>query len=430
MERTPDMHNPVPIRKGPAPLPDLVFCSPDRARAQSVIMRLRNIGRVTWEGGASPAQLAGRNQAGLVLLDFAEESASGSADFARELTRLAPGMVLVAVGNSASSAGVLAALRAGVRDFIDLDASLDEAEAVIARALRQRGSAPNLTPVARFQGRTIVLLGARAGVGTSTLAAHLGSLAQEQRSAGPQPAEPVAEHVLLLDLGQPGGDAALYLDVRGEFDVSAAIENAHRFDATLARTALARHSSELAVLSQPIGSSGPGGDSDANLALLVDRLRGFFELLLVDLGGVPARALSAPLLRLADEIWIVVDQGVASMVSLDDLLQNLRRCGADRQRMQLVVNHYDDEAGLDPRQIAERFQLPLLASLPERGRALRGSANLGRLLHETTPRDRYVRALQPLLDRLGAGAGAAAGNPASGLRSLFTRPGEPRWKRT
>lgn len=423
------MAHPVPIRNGPASLPDLVFCSADRSRAQSVIMRLRGIGRVTWESAASPALLASRSEGSLVLLDFAEPNAQASADFARELTRLAPGMVLVAVGNSASSAGVLAALRAGVRDFIDLDAGLDEAEAVISRALRQRGSAPNLTPVARFQGRTILLLGARAGVGTSTLAAHLGSLVQQQRSAGPQPAEPIAEHVLLLDLGQPGGDAALYLDVHAEFDVAAAIENAHRFDATLARTALARHSSELAVLSQPIRSGVLDGDNEANLALLVERLRGFFEILLVDLGGVPARALSAPLLRLADEIWIVVDQGVASMVSLDDLLQNLRRCGAERQRMQLVVNRHDEEAGLDPRQIAERFQLPLLATLPDRGRALRGSANLGKLLHETAPRDRYVRALQPLLDRL-QGASTATTASASGLRSLFTRPGEPRWKRT
>lgn len=424
------MRPPAAIRNESASLPDLVFCSADRARAQSVIMRLRNIGRVTWESAASPAMLAGRHGGSLVLLDFAEPGMDTSAVFARELARLAPGMVLVAVGSSSSPAGVLAALRAGVRDFIDLDAGLDEAEAVVARALRQRASAPTLTPVARFQGRTVVLLGARAGVGTSTLAAHLGSLAQEQRSAGLQPAEPLAEHVLLLDLGQPGGDAALYLDVRGEFDVHAAIENAHRFDATLARTALARHASELAVLSQPVASSGPGEDRESDLGLLADRLRGFFELLLVDLGGVPARALPASLLRLADEIWIVVDQGVASIVSLDDLLQNLRRCGVDRQRLQLVVNRYDDEAGLDPRQIAERFQLPLLASLPERGRVLRGSANLGRLLHETAPRDRYVRALQPLLERIGPGASAVGTAPASGLRGLFHRPGEPRWKRT
>lgn len=430
MERTPDMLSAAPMRRGPASLPDLVFCSPDRARAQSVIMRLRNIGRVTWESGASPAQLAGRNHASLVLLDFADEGAQASADFARELFRLAPGMVLIAVGNSSSPAGVLAALRAGVRDFIDLDASLDDAEAVIARATRQRAATPTLTPVARFHGRTVLLLGARAGVGTSTLAAHLASLVQQQRSAGPQPAEPVADHVLLLDLGQPGGDAALYLDVRGEFDVADAIANAHRFDATLARTALARHSSELAVLSQSVDSNGAGGDSEADLGLLVERLRGFFEVVLVDLGGVRARQLSAPLIRLADEIWIVADQGVASMVSLDDLLQNLRRCGADRQRMQLVVNRHDDEAGLDPRQIAERFDLPLLASLPDRGRALRGSANLGQLLHENSPRDRYVRALQPLLDRLTPGGPAAGPVGKSRLRSLFSQPGGSRWKRT
>jgi pilus assembly protein CpaE len=429
MNRTSDDMLPA-ARNGPTSLPDLVFCSTDRARAQSVIMRLRGVGRVTWESNGSAAQFAGRIHGNLVLLDFSDEAAPASAEFAREMGRLAPGAILIAVGSGASPTGVIAALRAGVRDFIDLDASVEEAQAVIANAARQRAATPTLTPVARFQGRTVLLLGARAGVGTSTLAAHLATLVQLHRANGPQPAEPDTEHTLLLDLGQPGGDAALYLDVRGEFSIADAIANANRFDATLARTAPTRHASELAVLSQSIDSPVPGGDSDASLGLLVERLRGYFETLLVDLGGMPARALPGSLLRLADEIWIVADQGVASMVSLDDLLQNLRRCGADRQRMHLVVNRYDEESGLDARQIAERFGLPLLACLPDRGRALRGSANLGHLLHESVPRDRYVRALQPLIERLAPGASAQVPTGSSRLRRLFAQQEGRRWKRT
>jgi FixJ family two-component response regulator len=57
---------------------------------------------------------------GLVLLDFTQSRAIDSARLAEQIARLFPQLPLVAVGNAGEPEALLAALRAGVRDFIDL----------------------------------------------------------------------------------------------------------------------------------------------------------------------------------------------------------------------------------------------------------------------------------------------------------------------
>jgi pilus assembly protein CpaE len=203
------------------------------------------------------------------------------------------------------------------------------------------------------------------------------------------------------------------------------LRSASRIDATLIRTALPHHASHLAVLAQ--GSEMPLPPPDApEAAILVERLLEHVEMLLCDLGGLPTRLVPAALLRAADEIWLVADQGIASVVSLDACLRELERIGVRDHRLSLVINRHDADCGIGAEQIAKRFNLPLLATLPDRSRALRASANQGLLLHQVTPRDPYVRALAPLLAKLRTGASHNVAAPR--WKTLFTRGGGPRWK--
>lgn len=412
-------------------VPDILFCSPDRARAQRVVMRLRKAGSVRWEASASAATLVqAGSQASLVLMDFAADAIARSSELARQLGYLAPDLPLIAVGSAqGDTAGVIAALRAGVRDFIDLDGHDDEALAAIRKALAQPRLPAAVTATRTHKGRTIVLLGVRAGVGTSTLAAHLGAVSHLQRGRREAEAgQGKTPRTLLLDLGRPEGDAQLYLNVRGEFHFDDAVRNAYRFDATLARTALPHHASGLAVLSRKASMPATAG-SGQEATLLAERLRGLFDVLLVDLGGLGQGELPSGFIQAADEIWLVADQGVGTVVSLDEALQGLQRLGVRRHLLQLIVNRYDSDCGITPRQIAERFSLPLLATLPDRSHSLRTSANLGRLLHEQSPHDRYLRALAPLLRRMAPEREPErAASPGRWLR-LIRRMGGSRWIR-
>jgi pilus assembly protein CpaE len=404
----------------------LLFYTMDEQRAQRLSARLRHVANVRWENSRhfSPEQWARwQDECRLVLLDYACDTAETSTALARQLHRMSPHVPLIGVGSTASdhASGVLAALRAGVRDFVDMDASDDEIRALLDHAL-EHASSPVEAPVphARKPGQFVLLLGVRPGIGTSTLAAHLGALSMPARMPGETSIEANTPHTLLLDLGHPYGDASLYLNTKGDFHYDDALQNASRIDTTLVRTALPHHASNMAVLSQAPERSLNSADASA----LVERFTSLFDLVLCDLGGLPLKIIPPGMLKAADEIWLVADQGIASMVSLDQCLRHLGQMGARDERVSLVVNRHDEECGISARQIAERFELPLLATLPERGRSLRSSANQGLLLHQVAPGDAYLRALAPLLAKLHIAA--KDGADGSRWKRLFHRKGDHR----
>ncbi len=406
----------------------LVLFAPDRELATLLSALLPSLGAVQWLDSAAPASALEplRDTGCVVLLDYRHENAAFSAALTRQLQAQAPELPLVAIGSTHADHmdGVVTALRAGLRDLLDLDSAPQDMEAVLRRAAalaaQGRGSAP-LPPPAR--ARMVLLLGVRPGVGSSTLAAHLGVLSEQAAARQDTAAEPAPSSAgtLLLDLGQPTGDLTLYLNVDPTFHFDDALRNAARIDATLARTAMAHHPAGVTLLGQPPGME---GTALADPGMLMQRLRSVFHTVLCDLGGVPLRQLPVSLLNSADEIWLIADQSIGTLVSLDQMLRHLTQVGARDARLQLVINRHDDASGLSPAQIAARFELPLLAVLPDRP-TLRSSASHGRLLLQDAPRDPYVRALAPLLSHLDPTAPA----PARGWREhLALRLSGSPWK--
>lgn len=403
----------------------LVLYAPDNRHMARLGSTLSGHAQLTWVDSreVSPQQLA-KVAAGapLVLLDYCGGNAGYSSDLARQLAAAACPLPMVGVGTEGPEQAhhLLVAVRAGVRDFIDIDNNAPQMLEVFERITRLPLPSPTAAapaPVAAPAGRLVLLHGVRAGVGTSMLAVHLAAQLAA-RLGHPGSGGQAANPVLLLDLGQPNGDGALYLGVESHFGYEEALRNVERIDPTFATTALAHHGSGLALL----GMAGTALPPVHEPAALLRQLRGIFPLVVADTGGMPMSQVPPALLKQAHEIWLVADQGIGSLVSLDQALRDLDHRELRDERLCLLVNRYDPDGGLSDRQIAERFALPLLATLPERSRALRASTGLGRLLTESAPRDPYVRALQPLLQHLAGGRDAAPiTSPIARLVSLLGR---------
>lgn len=401
------LRSPTPMT---APTPVPILYGPDELPAQR--LRTRAGLEVRWlDSRGHPAETLPEDT--LILLDFSHPGAAEAARLARDLS----GRALVAVGTTSgeNAQGVIAALRAGVRDFIDLDASAADI-ALQLRRLHADIASPHVRSVAMTppRGRVVVVLGVRAGLGTSTLVAHLGALAASALHMRPSPSGDLT--ALLIDLGQPVGDLGLYLDLRGDFGLEQALRGPERLDATLVRSAVPRHASGAGLLA-PAQASAEGLDP---LPLLV-KLRALYPLTLVDLAGPSHRHWPTGLLREADAVWLLADPAVGSLVALDAALAALRATRGGDTGVGLVIARHDQDAGLPPPQIAARFGLPLLGVIPERLRTLRAASNLGQLLQDAYPRDPYLAALRLLLPHLHPFI-APPGNTGSGrLSRLLAR---------
>lgn len=364
----------------------------------------------------------------LVLLDYTGSNASYSQSMAQVIGQQMTPPAMLGIGSIPEGPGqssqLLAAIRSGVRDFIDLGAPAQDIQDILRRIKRDFRSPQPITvagvPAQPSQpdGRLILLLGVRPGLGTSTLASHLGS-----RLAGSTADTTVhSNDYLLLDFGLPAADSSLYLGVEGGFHLDDALRSIERIDATFATSALPRHGSGLSVLARS-SSAFPGDET----ATLVQRLRSLYRNLLCDLGGTDTASIPTALLAKADEIWLLADQSIGALLSLDRCLQSLEQRGQRDDRLQLVLNRHDEGFGISAEQVAARFSLPLLGTLPERSRQLRSSASIGRLLHEQHPNDPYLLALTPLLARFSPSL--AESRDGGALSRLATYMSPSKWKK-
>ena len=358
--------------------------------------------------------------AAMVFIDFArapleapEASIASATAVATAVHDAFPGVAIVALGSLQQSASAIAALRAGVRDFIDVEGEPGEALRIAKQLIEQASQSAKTEQITNRHGHMTVLLGARIGVGVSTLAANLAVKLQKRGTAA-------AKTAALLDLGIPAADSSVLLDTQSEFNFVDAVRNLRRFDQTFVHTAFGRHVSGLAVTTLPPDLTGMREVSYASAVNLVNRLRTFFDHQIVDLGGFTNLEFVAQMVRAADNVWLVCDPNVASAVSAMELLEGLRFQDADArlpkdrdtadapQKLQLVVNKFDPMLQFGAEKIAERLGLPLLAVLPARAQALGRAVNQGRLLADIAERDAYVRALDPLVARLGGHKALAA----------------------
>ncbi|MEA3087488.1 MAG: pilus assembly protein CpaE [Paraburkholderia sp.] len=341
----------------------------------------------------------------LVYVDFSGGRAAAASAAASAVRTVYPGLQIIAIGSLAEPESALAALRAGVRDFIDLSAPAADALRITRQVI------DNLVEPVSRHGQVTALLGARIGMGVSTLAANLAVMLQRRDVAQ-------GRQAALLDLGLPAGDGSLLLNTRSEFNFVDAVRNLRRFDQTFVHTALSHHGSGLALTSLPANLADMREVSYSSSVSLLNRLRAFFDQQIIDLGGFTNSEFIAQVVQSADDTWLVCDQGVASIVSAVGVLDALREQGVNTDTVRLIVNKFDPDLGLAAAQIAQRLDIELLTTLPERRVPLGQAANQGQLLAETAARDPYVRALEPLIEQLGGAARVSAPVGKSALVAL------------
>jgi pilus assembly protein CpaE len=172
----------------------------------------------------------------------------------------------------------------------------------------------------------VTFLGARGGVGTTTLAINLAwYLADRQK-----------RRVLLLDLDLQNGNCALALNVSSTPGLTEALANPQRIDSVFLERAMAVHSERLFVLSTEESLCDDVGFLAEAVETLVGALRTQFHYIITDVPRLPG----APYRRsldIADIRVIVADQTLRSVRDTVRLQAALGVSSAAHRNL-LVVN--------------------------------------------------------------------------------------------
>jgi pilus assembly protein CpaE len=317
------------------------------------------------EWGIEPARhpAPGELVPDVVLIDLTRELES-CFEFAAHLRKLRPSVCLVGYSpvQNPSPGLLIQAMRSGMQEFLSHPIEGAALRELLQRHIQQRG--PEAEP--EKSEKAIAVLGAKGGVGTTTVAVNLAV----------QLAAVAEKRAVLLDLARPLGLVSLLLDLQPRFSVRAAFENLERLDSYLLAGLLTRHKSGLEVL---------GGVTDPDewqhipvpvLPRMVNVAQNCCDYLVMDLGSVYTSEWS-PVLHLAKTILLVTQADVCGLWSLERHLSALASYGLEPAKVQIVINrwHRPDEEAL--KAFEKKTKRSIFARIPNDFRRVSMAVNLG-----------------------------------------------------
>ncbi len=191
-------------------------------------------------------------------------------------------------------------------------------------------SAPATSPIHKKLGSLVTFVGARGGVGTTTLAVNTAWYLAHRQS----------RRVALVDLDLQNGDCALALDIKPTSGLREALANPLRIDNTLLERVLAPVGERLFVLSSEEPLAEDLHFTAVAVETLVSALREQFHYVIVDVPRTPA----APYRRaldMADFCVLVADQTLRSVRDTVRLRTVIGE-GDGKRRQILVVNRHGE----------------------------------------------------------------------------------------
>jgi pilus assembly protein CpaE len=286
---------------------------------------------------------------------------------------------VVVVAAQLDPALMLEAMRAGVTELVTDPVSAADLKAAIDRVLGHHGE-----PIAA--GDTIAFLGAKGGVGTTTLAVNVAAaLAADKES-----------NVLMADLHVAAhGDVSLLFGVEPRFSVVDALENVKRLDTAFLKGLVVRAKPGLDVLASPDPPSvrAPEG---RQVRALIERLGTHYPTVVVDVPRSDVGMLEA--LEPATAMVVVVNQELPTVRRAAQIASMLRqRHGKDR--VGAVVSRYDSRAEIGQDDIERVVGLPVWGVLPSDYRLALSAANQGKPL-VVDNHSRLANAVRQLAHRL------------------------------
>jgi len=355
----------------------------------------------------------------LLIVDLGTSS-DPVADAATLKTAVPGSCIVIGVGRLNDVALYRDLLALGFNDYLAFPLAEGATARAVERALeaRHHGPAPGAAQKTA-RPRTLAVIGARGGVGTTTTAVTVAAM------LGPR----LAEDVLLIDFDLHYGSLMLALDLEAIDALREALDQPDRIDALFIQQVAQKKSEYLYAMG---AEEAPTGGFQARPHAATDLLRSVHRRFRWIVADVPRGdpVIQRQIIEAATDVLLITDlslPGVRDALRLQQMVLDL----APNAELHLATSGAVDarRSAVKAADVERTLKRKIACQIPADAAAALAAVNFGQPIPEAAPNSSIVKALRPLVARLDSPD--ASGEPAPrtrsmGLRTLLARAGRKR----
>lgn len=266
-------------------------------------------------------------------------------------------------------------------------------------------------PAAPPIGRTVAFVGARGGVGSSSIAHNVGWCAAEEYKSD----------TVILDLDLPFGTTSLDFDQEASAGLVEALTSPERLDDVLLDRLLQKHTDHLSLFTAPSMLDRDFDIDDQAFETVLDVVRGTAPTVVVDVPHIWT-SWSKRLLTTADEIVITATPDLASFRNTKQLVDILSAARPNDSPPTLVMNQFDAKlSAVQPDQFEEHVGIKPAQVFAWEPQLFGAAATNAAPIVDVGPRTKTAQALRALSAQLIGRNEANIARPKFSLVGMFKK---------
>lgn len=293
--------------------------------------------------------------------------------------------------------------RQGVSDYI----VRPQSPLTLIRSIAALYVDPSAPPI----GKTIAFVGARGGVGSSTLAHNVAWVCAEE----------LRSDTVILDLDLPFGTASLDFEQDPTSGLMEALSSPERLDDVLLDRLLQKHTERLSLFTAPNLLDRDYNIDDQAFETVIDVVRGSAPTIVVDVPHVWT-SWSKRILQTADEIVITAAPDLASFRNTKNLIDIVAGSRPNDSAPVLVLNQFDPKvSSVQAEQYVEHVGLKPAVTIAWEPQLFHAAATNASPIVEVGAKSKTASAIRDLSGRLLGRTEGASSSTKFSLKGLFKK---------
>lgn len=281
------------------------------------------------------------------------------------------------------------AMRIGAIEF--LAQPLSEMEVKSALDAFRKRKEQTAVQVPEHDGKIFHIMGAKGGVGTTTVAVNLAMILQSMKDAG---------SVALVDLNIVFGEIPLFLSVKPTYHWGQIAENMNRLDSTFLLNAMAKHPSGIHILPSPSYLNGHPPATAGIMERLLGAMKKAFDVIIVD-GG---QSLDGPALKaveMSDQVILITLLSLPCLHNTNKIFRSLANSATvSKEHIRVVINRYLKKSDITIKEAAESVKSEIYWNIPNDYKTTMSAINQGKSLNDISPKAGITKNLAALAGTL------------------------------